>query len=792
MATISLRDEAAELLQRLIRLDTVNPPGNETQAAELLREYLEANGVQFELYAQMPERANLVARIPGSGDGPRLLLLSHTDTVLADPAEWQVDPWSGELRDGEIWGRGALDMKGEVAASAVAIASLAREGFQPAGDLIFVAAADEELGDGYGLQWLCEAHPEAVRAEYSVNEGAGDRLELGGRVFYVCRRAEKMSSPFILRVHGRSGPRVDAGHRRQRAREGGACSSSGWASCEPAPRLEPETERVPRGGHRRGAGRGRGARPGAAVDPLAAEMIEPLLSLTVSPTMVEASQKRNVIPALCEVTVDCRIPPGPVAGRGRGGGARVPGRRRLRLRVDRGAGRDALADGHAALGRDRRRSSSESEPGAQAVPLIVPGFTDSHWVRERVRHGRRTASSRCATMDAETAARLIHSADERVPVDDLELGCASSGTRPSSDHRAARYAFRDGRGEDPARRHGARRTACSCTGRPRGPAPSATPTGGPNGRSGEKPLQAAALRNPLLRGPARLAEIFALLPRMRRRAAGGAAAVRARIVAGLDGRGAAVLHAARAAQPAAPARAGGRRRRRLASRRRCSRCAAASSPPTTAPSTSRSARYEHDEPRAREHERCGTHLVGPLLARAAVGNVIAARRRSSSGRQRAPAAAVGSLAAATEIFNWMSRHPDHPRRPRARAARPRVPAPLRHRRADAASSSRWRRPRSTRVSISRPRNRRGRTGPIDRARRPRPSGSRRDLRPARREDAGGLLHGRVLQPHARRAARRRPPPARRHAGLPEARLPCSAGSTRRSPSSSSAPTTGTS
>ncbi|MGZ4441408.1 MAG: M20/M25/M40 family metallo-hydrolase [Gaiellaceae bacterium] len=165
MTTASLRDETVALLQQLIRLDTVNPPGNETAAAELLRGYLEGNGVQCELYARVPERANLVARIPGSGDGPRLLLLSHTDTVLADPAEWRVDPWSGELRDGEVWGRGALDMKGEVAASAVAVASLARDGFRPGGDLIFVAAADEEVGDGFGLQWLVEEHPDAVRAE---------------------------------------------------------------------------------------------------------------------------------------------------------------------------------------------------------------------------------------------------------------------------------------------------------------------------------------------------------------------------------------------------------------------------------------------------------------------------------------------------------------------------------------------------------------------------------------------------------------------------------------------------
>src|SRR5438309_5829948 len=162
MAVQELREEVTSLLQELIRLNTVNPPGNETVAAELLREYLEPFGVRCELYARSPDRANLVARIPGSGDGPRLLFLSHTDTVLADPAEWTVDPWSGELRDGQVWGRGALDMKGQVAASAVAIASLAREGFTPAGDIIFAATADEEMGEApdYGLSWLVQAHPE--------------------------------------------------------------------------------------------------------------------------------------------------------------------------------------------------------------------------------------------------------------------------------------------------------------------------------------------------------------------------------------------------------------------------------------------------------------------------------------------------------------------------------------------------------------------------------------------------------------------------------------------------------
>ena len=203
---MSRRDEATALLQALLRLDTVNPPGNETQAAHLLRDYLAQHDIVAELYARVPERANLVARIKG-GDGPSLAFLCHTDTVLADPEEWDRDPWSGDLVDGEVWGRGALDMKDQVAANAVAFASLAREGFEPAGDLLFIATADEEVGgdNGYGLVWLCDEHPETARCDYAINEGGGERLVLEGRPTYFAATAEKMSAPFTVRVHGRSG-----------------------------------------------------------------------------------------------------------------------------------------------------------------------------------------------------------------------------------------------------------------------------------------------------------------------------------------------------------------------------------------------------------------------------------------------------------------------------------------------------------------------------------------------------------------------------------------------------------
>jgi acetylornithine deacetylase/succinyl-diaminopimelate desuccinylase-like protein len=419
VTTISLRDEAASLLQELIRLDTVNPPGNESVAAEHLRGYLESNGVACELYAKVPERANLVARIPGTDGGPRLLLLSHTDTVLADPREWQLDPWSGELRDGQVWGRGALDMKGQVAASAVAIASLAREGFTPAGDLIFAACADEEVGAGFGLQWLVEAHPEAVRAEYCVNEGGGDRLILDGRVFYVCSTAEKMSAPFRLTVHGRSGHASRPGIADNALVKAaplveslGAFSDEPELGPEVAMFLEAVCGHVPSPQDAVQAAR--------AVHPLAGDIIEPLLGTTLTPTMIEASQKRNVIPNRCELTVDCRILPGHTQAEVEAKVAELLEGAEYDLEwIEAHGGTRSTVE--TPLWDVVESFVGEVEPEAETVPLLLSGFTDSHWVREAfgtIAYG----FFPMRTMEPEVAARLIHSADERIELDDLELG----------------------------------------------------------------------------------------------------------------------------------------------------------------------------------------------------------------------------------------------------------------------------------------------------------------------------------------------------------------------------------
>jgi acetylornithine deacetylase/succinyl-diaminopimelate desuccinylase-like protein len=416
----SLRDEATSLLQDLIRADTVNPPGNESRAAAILRDYLARDGIECEWIAREPERANVVARLRG-GDGPTLAFLCHTDTVLADPAEWQRDPWSGDVVDGEIWGRGALDMKGEVAANAVAFASLVREGFKPAGQLVFIATADEEVGEGddFGLHWLVENHPEVVRCDYAINEGGGERLVLAGAPVYLCATAEKMSAPFLLRVHGRSGHASMPGIA-DNALVKAARYVEALGAYEPEPRLIIEA----RAFFEAVLGEAPPAEEALArareVDPTMAELVEPLLALTLSPTMIEASRKRNVIPAVCEVTVDCRLLPEqrPADAEPLIRAALGPGDYELEWIEPSGGTRSELAT---PLWDALTAFTSTLEPGARLAPIACPGFTDSHYLREgfgTVAYGFFPIRA----MDTEVATKLVHSADERIAIDDLELG----------------------------------------------------------------------------------------------------------------------------------------------------------------------------------------------------------------------------------------------------------------------------------------------------------------------------------------------------------------------------------
>src|SRR5947209_4715109 len=310
MTANDLQRATTEVLQRLVRFNTVNPPGNERPAIEYLARYLWDAGFETELLGATEERPNLIADLRGSGEGPTLCYIGHVDTVLADASEWSHDPWSGEVVDGFLWGRGALDMKSQVAAEAVAAAALARQGWRPRkGHLKLVFMADEETGGELGAQWLTGTHPEKVRCEMLINEGGGEPFEYGDRRRYGVCCAEKGVFRFAITVRGASGhaslPKtgdnalLKLGPVLQRLGE----SQQSFEETEvPAALLRALGEDP--------------ADPGAALERIAAAeprlvtFLEPMLGVTLTPTMASASEKINVIPSRAELRVDCRVPPG--------------------------------------------------------------------------------------------------------------------------------------------------------------------------------------------------------------------------------------------------------------------------------------------------------------------------------------------------------------------------------------------------------------------------------------------------------------------------------------------------
>jgi acetylornithine deacetylase/succinyl-diaminopimelate desuccinylase-like protein len=402
--------DSVGLLQELIRFDTVNPPGNERAAQEHLAAMLESAGLEVELLGRTPERPNLVARLRGSGDGPTLCLLSHIDTVYATPADWSHDPWSGDLDDGFVWGRGALDMKSQTAAEVAAALELASNGTQLAGDVLVVVVVDEETGGSEGAQWICEQHPDKIRCDYLLNEGGGDVIPYdGGRVYGVCV-AEKGVFRFKLRTEGIAGhasiPKIGDN-----------------ALLKMAPLLQAMADRQPSFDvtdppRAMLEGLGLSFEELRERDPLLAMLVEPMLGVTLAPTVIHASEKINVIPSAAELQVDCRVPPGlgeedalkrihEVLG---GEGYTVEFSERV-------IGNSSPVESPLM---DAIRGWLEREdPDATVVPTMLPGFTDSRTFRaafpDLIAYGFFPQKH----MTLHDCAPLIHGADERIDVRDL-------------------------------------------------------------------------------------------------------------------------------------------------------------------------------------------------------------------------------------------------------------------------------------------------------------------------------------------------------------------------------------
>ncbi|MCX7942966.1 MAG: M20/M25/M40 family metallo-hydrolase [Deltaproteobacteria bacterium] len=197
-------EEIIKVLSELIKIDTSNPPGNEKEAIEYCARYLKSYGVEPIVIESAPKRANLVARVKGTGRTP-FLLTGHIDTVPADEANWRFPPFSGVLEDGAIWGRGALDMKHFVAMLLVVIRELIAENFKTKRDIIIVITCDEEEGSQCGARFLVEKHPDLIDAEFGLGEVGGFSMSVAGKRLYPVMTSEKGFAWLKITAEGESG-----------------------------------------------------------------------------------------------------------------------------------------------------------------------------------------------------------------------------------------------------------------------------------------------------------------------------------------------------------------------------------------------------------------------------------------------------------------------------------------------------------------------------------------------------------------------------------------------------------
>jgi acetylornithine deacetylase/succinyl-diaminopimelate desuccinylase-like protein len=318
-----VEDEVTRLLSDLIRINTTNPPGNEIEAAKYVAEHMSREGFKCELCEPAPGRGSVATRLKGTGEKPSLLLLSHLDVVAANAEEWSVDPFGGIVKDGFVWGRGALDMKGMTAIEVMAMKLLKRNNVKLKGDVLLAATADEEQGGLAGADFLLRNYPQKIFADYVLNEGGGLAVPTQNKDVYTVQTAEKGILWFKVKAKGTPGhgsmPDIadNAIMRMNKVIEK-------LGNCRSQVLLVPTVKRFLNELAREDASLQQPfsrllANPELSdqvLDELAktakplAEEIRPRIRMTITPTIIHGGVKENVIPSECEAVFDCRILPG--------------------------------------------------------------------------------------------------------------------------------------------------------------------------------------------------------------------------------------------------------------------------------------------------------------------------------------------------------------------------------------------------------------------------------------------------------------------------------------------------
>lgn len=432
MSETSLTGETIEVLQGLIRNACVNDgtddSGGESKSADLLQGFLEGAGLDTQRFESRPGRASIVARIEGSDpDAPSLCLMGHTDVVPVSPSGWLHDPFGGELIDGEVWGRGAIDMLNLTASMAVAFRHLARTGFKPKGDLIYFGVADEEAGAIWGTEWMFEHHPEAIEADFVLSElGGWSHLDQHGQRHITINVGEKGLAWRKLTVHGTPGhgsmpygsdnALVKAAEIVRRLTEYRTSPdiSDIWRAQVETMNLLPEVK-------------ANLLNPDKIYETIEsmpipiARSCHALTHTTISPNIAHGGEKTNTIPDTVELEVDIRT---------------VPGTTRADVEALLA---DALGDlaSHVdvAVLQDSRPSESPLDtrlwhavaaraqvayPGSSIVPGLIVGGTDARFYRDRgsVAYGAGLFSP---SMDMATFGSRFHGHNERIDVESLAL-----------------------------------------------------------------------------------------------------------------------------------------------------------------------------------------------------------------------------------------------------------------------------------------------------------------------------------------------------------------------------------
>ena len=321
-----IKQESLTHLRELVKLDTSNPPGNERIAIDYYAGVLGRHGIDFTIRESAPTRANLVARMKGRDSAKAALMMSsHVDVVPVEAAQWTRPPFSADIANGCVWGRGSIDMKPKCAMDLAVMTSLKRAGIQPEGDLVLAAVADEEAGSEMGAKWLVERYPDLIRADYVLNEIGGFTVHLGDTRIYPIQVAEKGFVVYRLHVKGRWG------HGSVPTPDNAAVLAARISTrlAEPGrPRLTQAMNVSVGRAIPHLAGRAAGAasigaklaarfRPGTVeialrriADPVLGRTISAMIRDTISVGIVQAGLKYNVIPGTAEIEIDCRTLPG--------------------------------------------------------------------------------------------------------------------------------------------------------------------------------------------------------------------------------------------------------------------------------------------------------------------------------------------------------------------------------------------------------------------------------------------------------------------------------------------------